>query len=142
MYFDVEKFFDSVRHDVLVERALALGFPVRLLGLAMLVQSAPRVLRAGRYYSDAVVPEWSILTGLWHPKRRQISHRTITQLVGELRIRLKANRTSQNTVPRARQHPFTEDERTKFRQTLHKEMTNGPVTLVSSHRRSGEHCNG
>ena len=46
-----------------MDKAASLGFPLRVLTLGMMVHQAARSLRAGEFYSEAVLPECSILAG-------------------------------------------------------------------------------
>jgi ribonuclease HI len=57
------KFYDTLRPEVVMERALAMGFPLRTLVLGMMTHQAARSLRAGEAYSEAILPAKSILAG-------------------------------------------------------------------------------
>ena len=61
--WDVEAFYDSLDVPLLVQRALALGFPAKVLALELLGSVAPRVLRDKGSYSLPVQPERSIVAG-------------------------------------------------------------------------------
>jgi len=62
-FWDMEKFFDSVHHDVLLAEAVALGFPLSELSLAMQQHSGTRFLTYRMAISEAVAPTRSLLPG-------------------------------------------------------------------------------
>ena len=47
VYFDMAKFYDTLQPDIVLEKAAGLGFPPLVLRLALMVHTAPRILRAG-----------------------------------------------------------------------------------------------
>jgi hypothetical protein len=63
VYWDMAKFYDTLRPDIVMERAIAMGFPLRTLVLGMMVHQAARALRAGEAYSEPILPAQSILAG-------------------------------------------------------------------------------
>ena len=62
-FWDLHKFFDSVRPGPLVEGALREGYPSVDLAIGLQVHLAPRVLVAGGSCGHAVVIDTSILAG-------------------------------------------------------------------------------
>ena len=62
-FWDMEKFFDSVHHDVLLGEAVALGFPMLELSLAMQQHAGTRYLTYRMSISEAVAPTRSLLPG-------------------------------------------------------------------------------
>ena len=52
--WDVEKYFDSLDIQILIERAVEYEFPKELLILGLQVHRAPRVLKVGDTYADVV----------------------------------------------------------------------------------------
>jgi hypothetical protein len=73
VYWDMAKFYDTLKPDIVMERAMAMGFPLRTLVLRMMVHQAARSLRAGDSFSQLILPAKSILAGcglslsLWPP---------------------------------------------------------------------------
>ena len=57
------KFYDPLQPDIVLEKAAGLGFPPLVLYLALMVHTAPKILRVGQEYSDPVYPASSILAG-------------------------------------------------------------------------------
>ena len=57
------KFYDTLDPEIVVERAVDLGFPLRVLVLGMMVRQSARSLKAGDAYSAAIIPATSILAG-------------------------------------------------------------------------------
>ena len=57
------KFYDTLRPDVVMRKAVELGFPLRTLVLGMMVHQAARTLRAGEAYSNSALPAQSLLAG-------------------------------------------------------------------------------
>ena len=63
VYWDMAKFYDTLDPEIVVERAVDLGFPLRVLVLGMMVHQSARSLKAGDAYSAAMLTENSILAG-------------------------------------------------------------------------------
>ena len=61
IYWDVEKFYDSISWAKLFEWALDLKFPPQLLLVVASLHSSPRVIRLGRVYAQPTSPP----TALW-----------------------------------------------------------------------------
>ena len=63
VYWDIEKFYDSIDWVRLVDWCLELFFPARLLEIAMSLHMAQRVLKIGECYSEVRSPSNSVVAG-------------------------------------------------------------------------------
>jgi hypothetical protein len=63
VYWDIEKFYDSIDWVRLIYWCLELSFPARLLEIALSVHSAQRVIKIGECYSAAQSPSNSVVAG-------------------------------------------------------------------------------
>ena len=55
MLWDVEKYFDSIDIEVLVERAVRHGFPKEILIMGLQIHRAPRLIKVAGTYADVIV---------------------------------------------------------------------------------------
>jgi hypothetical protein len=63
VYWDMAKFYDTLRPEIVMEKAIVLGIPLRTLVLGMMVHQAAMSLKAGVAFSEAIPPAKSILAG-------------------------------------------------------------------------------
>ena len=91
-FWDMEKFFDSVHHDVLLAEAVALNFPLSELSLAMQQHSGTRYLTYRMSISEAVAPTRSLLPGcFWAiPLVRVLLRREMASLAVHCPVSLSA----------------------------------------------------
>ena len=66
LLWDMEKFFDSIPPQLVVEQGLRLGYPVVDLVLAVAMHIAPRIMVLSRTASPLIFPLLSILAGCMH----------------------------------------------------------------------------
>ena len=65
---DLVKAFERIPDRILLREADRLGYPLRLLGLAIATYKLPRVIRVGESVSDlvwATIPEASVPAPVW-----------------------------------------------------------------------------
>ncbi len=60
---DLEKFFEHVNHDLLLERAAKHGLPVPLVRLAFAAHSGPRMIRLRDFVAEEVYADRGIIAG-------------------------------------------------------------------------------
>ena len=63
---DLWKAFETVAPEVLLQEAAAVGFPLRLMGMLLMVYREPRVLKAYQSYSEVTVAHQGNLAGCGH----------------------------------------------------------------------------
>ena len=63
LLLDMEKFFDTLKPEVLAPKAIGLGYPPIFLYLGLLVHRAARVLKGDGTHSDPQIVQQSILAG-------------------------------------------------------------------------------
>ena len=63
LLLDMEKFFDTLKPEILAPRAIELGYPPIFLYLGLLVHRAARVLKGDGTHSDPQIVQQSILAG-------------------------------------------------------------------------------
>ena len=63
VYWDIEKFYDSVALDLLIPEAVRFGYPPRLLYVTLLAHLGPRRLRLAGCLSEEVWPSASLAAG-------------------------------------------------------------------------------
>jgi len=63
VYWDIEKFYDSIRPGRVMKKAREQGIDIRILAIAMQVHLAPRVLRTEGCYGTVVKVSRSVLAG-------------------------------------------------------------------------------
>ena len=61
--WDMQSFFDTIDHGLLLERALKYGFPLVLVTMAISSYTAPRILQTREGRADAVYPTRGIIAG-------------------------------------------------------------------------------
>ena len=81
MYFDIEKFYDSACLYKLVDHAMAMGFPRRLLYIAMQARLSERILSAGDMVGQSIQPLQRNFGWLLHGK--QIREGYLSQDLGQ-----------------------------------------------------------
>ncbi|CAK0823536.1 unnamed protein product, partial [Prorocentrum cordatum] len=62
--WDIEGFYDALKWQLLLETGMEHEFPPCILALEMILHMGVRFLRDSGYYSDAIVPEQSMIAGL------------------------------------------------------------------------------
>ena len=63
IYWDLEKFYDSIDWVRLIRWSLELGFPAIVLEIVMSVHMGPRVIKVGRICSEVLFPCNSLIAG-------------------------------------------------------------------------------
>eukprot|EP00959_Pyramimonas_sp_CCMP1952_P085163 1780789-Pyramimonas_sp.AAC.1 len=63
MMWDIEGFYDALKWRLLLEAGLEHGLPPCILALEMILHMGVRFLRDNGYYSDAIIPEKSMIAG-------------------------------------------------------------------------------
>ena len=61
--WDIKAFYDSLDLELVARAALKLDYPPQVLGLELVVHMAPRILREGPDFSEAIQPGLSVLAG-------------------------------------------------------------------------------
>ena len=92
MFFDIEKFYDSACLYKLVDHAMAMDFPRRLLYIAMQACLSERILRAGDMVGQSIQPSSGILAGcsLGNRFARVIFHKILDSVNNVLPAQLPA----------------------------------------------------
>ena len=62
-YFDLEKFYDSISIDGLIELAILAGYPLHILIFDIIFHLAPRVLKWNGWFSEPLIVGRGILAG-------------------------------------------------------------------------------
>ncbi|CAK0800747.1 unnamed protein product, partial [Prorocentrum cordatum] len=62
--WDIEGFYDALKWQLLLETGMEHDFPPCILALEMILHMGVRFLRDSGYYSDAIIPEQSMIAGL------------------------------------------------------------------------------
>ena len=63
IFIDLVKAFERIPYRVLVREAKRLGYPIRLIKLAIATYKLPRVIRVGSTYSDVIEAIRGIVAG-------------------------------------------------------------------------------
>ncbi len=63
MYWDIEKFYDSIRLVLLIQLAVQAGYPVHILAFDIMFHLAPRILKWNSAFSDFIPVTNGILAG-------------------------------------------------------------------------------
>ena len=63
IYWDIEKFFDSVDWVKAIEWAEELGFPSRIFKIAMQIHTAPRIIKIGKVFAQPFTPSNGLVAG-------------------------------------------------------------------------------
>ena len=63
IFWDLEKFYDSIDWVKVIRWSLELGFPARVLEIVMSVHMGPRVIKVGRICSEVLTPSNSLIAG-------------------------------------------------------------------------------
>eukprot|EP00959_Pyramimonas_sp_CCMP1952_P252108 5267669-Pyramimonas_sp.AAC.1 len=63
LLWDVQGFYDSLSWELVLFKALALGFPAIYLALELQMHMSPRFLREEGFFSEAIQPSLSLIPG-------------------------------------------------------------------------------
>eukprot|EP00971_Amphidinium_carterae_P129927 2573829-Amphidinium_carterae.2 len=63
LMLDISKFFERIKHDIMIKLAKEAGFPVRLAWTAARLYRAPRVVRYGLFASEHIYVKGGVIAG-------------------------------------------------------------------------------